>query len=352
MIELARHIEILLLDNDCVIVPGLGGFVTHHIPARRVENEGRFMPPYRTLGFSPKMVLNDGLLVQSYMQAYDTNYPTAMRLVEQKVEELKDLLSKNGVFKLHGIGTLRQNIKGEFNFTPLEAGLLSPSLYGFSSFEMKTLDELRAENANQEKSANNTLQPIEKENGEETPNRSIIISMDRRWISGIAAACIGLLVVLAVSFSSPNADTKLAISFKPLIELFNKASKQETVAKMDVEAAKPAVKKAVKKAPVAVAPQETATEKAEEPKPEAVVAPQESNYFTIVLASSIPVKNAERYAQQMADKGYGDAKVLSTKNLNRVVYAQFSSENQAINRLRELRQECKDFAQAWVLEVK
>ena len=30
VIELERHIEILLLDNDCVIVPGLGGFMAHH----------------------------------------------------------------------------------------------------------------------------------------------------------------------------------------------------------------------------------------------------------------------------------------------------------------------------------
>ncbi len=349
MIELARHIEILLLDNDCVIVPGLGGFVTHHIPARRMDDEGRFLPPYRTLGFSPKMVLNDGLLVQSYMQAYDTNYPTAMRLVEQKVEELKDLLAKDGLFSLHGIGTLRQNIRGEFNFTPLEAGLLSPSLYGFSSFEMKTLDELRAENSVQEQPAA-TLQPLVKEEKEEkeTANHSIVIRMDRRWITGIAAACIGLLVVLALSFSSPTTDAKMADAFRPLLEWFNKANKQETVAKMDVASAKPAVKKAEKKTPTVAAQQETT-----EAKPaEVTVAPEESKYFTIVLASSIPVKNAERYAQQMADKGYGDAKVLSTKNLNRVVYAQFSSENQAINRLRELRQECKDFAQAWVLEVK
>ena len=27
MIELAQHIETLLLENDCVIVPGFGGFV-------------------------------------------------------------------------------------------------------------------------------------------------------------------------------------------------------------------------------------------------------------------------------------------------------------------------------------
>lgn len=30
MIELAQHIEVLLLENDCVIVPGFGGFVAYY----------------------------------------------------------------------------------------------------------------------------------------------------------------------------------------------------------------------------------------------------------------------------------------------------------------------------------
>lgn len=85
MIELARHIEILLLDNDCVIVPGLGGFVSHPVVARRIDDEGLFMPPGRTLGFNPMMKLNDGLLVQSYMTAYDVTYPEAVKLVEAQI---------------------------------------------------------------------------------------------------------------------------------------------------------------------------------------------------------------------------------------------------------------------------
>ena len=40
MIEIQRHIEILLLDNDCVIVPGFGGFMAHHVAARYDENDG------------------------------------------------------------------------------------------------------------------------------------------------------------------------------------------------------------------------------------------------------------------------------------------------------------------------
>ena len=45
MIELAQHIEVLLLENDCVIVPGFGGFIAHYAPAMRVAEENLFRLP-------------------------------------------------------------------------------------------------------------------------------------------------------------------------------------------------------------------------------------------------------------------------------------------------------------------
>ena len=54
MIELSQHIEVLLLENDCVIVPGLGGFVAHYTPAIQLE-ENMFLPPTRTIGFNPQL---------------------------------------------------------------------------------------------------------------------------------------------------------------------------------------------------------------------------------------------------------------------------------------------------------
>ena len=68
MIELSKHIEVLLLENDCVIVPGLGGFIAHKRQAAYSIQKGEFMPPLRTIGFNPQLIMNDGLLVQSYMQ--------------------------------------------------------------------------------------------------------------------------------------------------------------------------------------------------------------------------------------------------------------------------------------------
>ena len=64
MIELAKHIEYLLLENDCVVIPSLGGFIAHYQPAHYEESEGIFLPPIRSIGFNPQLTMNDGLLVQ------------------------------------------------------------------------------------------------------------------------------------------------------------------------------------------------------------------------------------------------------------------------------------------------
>ncbi|MBR1687696.1 MAG: SPOR domain-containing protein, partial [Prevotella sp.] len=126
MIELARHIEILLLSNDCVIVPNLGGFVAHHVVASYDSDDRMFLPPLRTLGFNPQLKLNDSLLVQSYIEAYDISYPEALRRIEDEVEELKQQLSDNGSYELTDIGVLSVNEEGHYLFAPCEAGILSP----------------------------------------------------------------------------------------------------------------------------------------------------------------------------------------------------------------------------------
>ena len=84
MIELARHIEILLLENDCVIIPDFGGFIAHYQPARYIKEENLYLPPVRTIGFNPQLTINDGLLAQSYMQAHHTDFPDATRMIEEE----------------------------------------------------------------------------------------------------------------------------------------------------------------------------------------------------------------------------------------------------------------------------
>ena len=140
MIKIDRHIEILLLNNDCVIVPGLGGFMAHHVPARYYTDCQSFIPPLRQLGFNSQLQINDSLLAQAYIETYDISYPEALRRIASEVEELKQTLQNEGFCELHGIGTLSQKIDGRIEFEPCEAGLLTPSLYALNSLDFPLLD--------------------------------------------------------------------------------------------------------------------------------------------------------------------------------------------------------------------
>lgn len=140
MIELAKHIEVLLLENDCVIVPGLGGFIAHNRPAMWRTDSGEFFPPLRSIGFNPQLIMNDGLLVQSYMQAYNTDFPDATRKIEKTVETLKEELYQRGQIALQGIGTLYYNMKGDMDLSR-KGKCFSLLLYGLEPFSLPLLKE-------------------------------------------------------------------------------------------------------------------------------------------------------------------------------------------------------------------
>ena len=147
MIEnLARHIEWLLGENDCVIVPGLGGFIAHYTPARRIEAESRFLPPTRIVAFNPSLKINDGLLVQSYMLVEGIGFVQALKSLERDVEQLFVALHETGKVVVGHIGELRCSLRGVYSFIPFDNCLEAPALYGLSSFEMfelKALEEVR-----------------------------------------------------------------------------------------------------------------------------------------------------------------------------------------------------------------
>jgi len=91
------------------------------------------------VGFNHALKLNDSLLAQSYVEAYDISYPEALRRIEQDTEELKQVLQNEGEYSLRNLGRLSLNNEGQYVFEPCEAGLLTPSLYGLSGFEFKLI---------------------------------------------------------------------------------------------------------------------------------------------------------------------------------------------------------------------
>ena len=368
VIEIERHIEILLLDNDCVIVPGLGGFTAHHVEARFDESDDVFLPPLRTLGFNQQLKINDSLLVQSYIEAYDISYPEALRRIEGEVEELRQRLTNDGYYEMTDIGVLEMNEDGNIIFTPCEAGILTPGLYGLSSFEMQPLmaeesttsapstqvqkpnveptpitttvfDQVRQK---EETSANDAGQDTD---NDEDAEKTICIKVSWLRNAGIAAAAAVLLffVIFPISHSglkNVNIGDFNGTSF--FSKLMPKDSQMNNINISEIKAsAKDSSRQSVKDSVKDIVKDSI---KVIEPK-------VKSDTFCIVLASCIPQKNAERYVEQLHKKGFDKAYAMVNNKMVRVIYGNYTSETDAYNDLQKIRSN-DEFEQAWILKKK
>jgi len=363
VIELERHIEILLLDNDCVIVPNLGGFMAHHVEARYDEGDGLFLPPLRTLGFNPQLRLNDSLLAQSYVEAYDISYPEALRRIEGEVEELRQHLDNEGSYELNDIGTLSLNDEGNIVFEPCEAGILTPSLYGLSSYEVAAslrqngLDivaERKRETAETEKPVVETAHDAVATEGETSEtvlgdDNDDIIKIKVAWIRNAVAVAAAVIAFLFISTPISNSYRSNVSMGDMNGGMLRQLSPKEMV-KGEVKMTSQEVQKAI------ATPDTTALAK----KVETIENKQDSTAtvdlaktdgYCIVMASHVTMRNANAYVDQLRSDGYADTYVYKHNGVVRVVYGNYDSESDAYGALRKLRgDEC--FEESWVYKKK
>ena len=377
MVELAKHIEILLLNNDCVIVPGFGGFMAHHVDAAYDEEERLFLPPSRTLGFNPKLHINDSLLVLSYVEAYDISYPDAIKRIESEVSELRQLISNQGYFDLPDIGVIQTNDDGNLEFEPCSAGILTPELYALSSFECKTLSKLPEKQEETTIPTVGVAVPEAQKPVEEEPAKAVVVELKQEQeqeeveseyeedyeddvvtikVSTLKRiAAVALVLVIAVfailPFSGYNyfegllkgsIDTGLLTKVMP---------KAQTTTPEELGAIKVINGAAVRMDRTEAENKAAANaeiNKASEPVSEAV---ESKPTFVIVLASRVTKNNAERYVSSLIKKGVKDARVIAASNGSKVICGKYSSESEAMNGVQELREMSSEFKDAWVMET-
>ena len=366
VIELERHIEILLLDNDCVIVPDLGGFMAHYSEAHYDDSDQMFLPPSRTLGFNPALKMNDSLLAQSYIEAYDISYPEALKRIEDEVNELRQHIENEGYYELNDIGVLRVNEYGSYEFEPCEAGILTPALYGLSSVEIDPLESIAPAFVETKtrpvKIETATDSETKEEKAREVKMTSPLFDEDDNddkvhirvsVLRNIAAAAIAIFAFFLISTPLNNGSRKemsmLNMNTETLTRILPKTTVQG-VAEVKGITAKELNKKeknAIQKSEVENL--ETSSSSVSENQE---VKPEEQNlpYYTIVLASHVSKKNAAAYVEKLHKAGFNEAQVYSGRSTTRVIFNQYKSEAEAYGALHEMR-EYTEFNDAWVYKV-
>ena len=125
-----------------MILPGIGAFLAHQVPAFYNAEDGVFMPPHRALGFNPQVTVDDALLMSEYMNSCNVSCEDATTILAKDTSRLKSLLSSTGMVRFGELGTFTMNIKGEISFEPNENGVDDPYNFGFEPLAIPLLNDI------------------------------------------------------------------------------------------------------------------------------------------------------------------------------------------------------------------
>lgn len=142
MNELIRHIEYLLVSNDCVVIPSLGAVLAHDMPARYDREQHTMLPPSRTFSFNASLDHNDGMLVTSVARSKSVSFEVARSIVGAEVDAMKRILASDGFLTLGAAGVLRMSAEGVMSFEPGRVSALSPRYMWLPSLELCPVTEL------------------------------------------------------------------------------------------------------------------------------------------------------------------------------------------------------------------
>ena len=137
---LEKYIRELLFREDCVTIPGLGGFISNYVPAEIREESQTFIPPTKEIGFNTELNKDDGLLVSYMSGMLDRPESVIREMIASQVGEILATISRGGEIKLEEIGYFSSGKDGKLIFkADLGVNFLLDS-FGLSPFTFPILE--------------------------------------------------------------------------------------------------------------------------------------------------------------------------------------------------------------------
>lgn len=331
MLRLITHIERLLLAQDCVLVPGLGGFVLQVVNAAYNAEEEVFVPMQKEIVFNTTLQHNDGLLSESYMQTYGVDYREAQRMVEGDIETLKTRLYADGEVSLGFLGCFRVGAEGKLIFVPDNTAIRSVYSYGLVSFHLPKLETVAAKAIPQSSEEKNTSRHKD----------VFYIPISRRLIRTVAGmvAAISLFLLVSTPVKEVNPATYKAsfvpteiVSYAPTVSAKPETPKMKT----STDAPAPSPKVEVTE----VSKPETPAAKKEAPK-------SNRKMYHIVIASFPNQEQADDYLKGVDKAAYAHANVIERNGKYRIYADRFDNREDAESYLQTVRKDQK-YKDAWL----
>ena len=132
--KIAGYVGDLLYDYECVVIPGLGGFITKDKPAQVVAVTHHFKPPFREVLFNIHLKTNDGLLVNYVARQEELSYNEAKSRVDVFAFECRKALDAGKRIRFYGIGSLSRDENQNIVFSQDKSINYNPQAFGLGSF--------------------------------------------------------------------------------------------------------------------------------------------------------------------------------------------------------------------------
>jgi cell division septation protein DedD len=333
------YISDLLVRHDCVIIPGLGGFVGSYYPASIDPRHHTFHPPYKKILFNIRLRHNDGLLADHVARTAGLPFSEANEQVKLFAETCLQALKDHRPVRIRGVGHLSMGPEDTIHFEQdMRMNLLADSfgLHPFIALPVRAESDI----------------PVGEDPGLHRPavrtlaRRAVITPL--KW-AAVLALPIGIALML--SFSGYDKIRSGSLSYADILSsISERLSPFSTAVKTSVPHAKTKVL-AVLTAPVPkIVPSvpEPVAASVEQPKTDpTAIEPAEANYIVIIGAFRIQ-ENAVNLVAAMNEKGSSATLYDQTRGgLYRVASGLFTNREQALHALREAR--TNGFPGAWLL---
>ncbi len=132
--KIAYYIADLLFEHECIVIPGLGGFISKEHPASVHPVKHQFKPPYKEIVFNPHLRANDGMLLNFIAQQEQLSYGDAKQKLDRFVLKCLEELGNGRRITFRNIGFIQYDEHRQIIFQADENQNYLGSSFGLSGF--------------------------------------------------------------------------------------------------------------------------------------------------------------------------------------------------------------------------
>ncbi len=349
--SVTTHIEELLFEQDCVVIPNFGGFVTN-FSGSQIEKSNKFVfPPNKWLAFNELLKHDDGLLSNYIAQKENISRENASELIKFFVAETKDTLKSLGKFTFSNLGYITLTNNNNLLFQPKNSLNFLNDSFGLSPITLPSInDSLVAELVVPENKPTFENRKIVVEDREEVfaevieneSEEEVVYFKKRSRIIPILSLVAGIGILGMGIYFLDNKNITNQSSFFPWSNSSTKPVEKIIIQKIET----PVI------ATIPNVTPENKDVKVEKDNISTNINTIDKKYFVIV-GSFGSEKNAKNLVSQLKKQGYSDAQILlpnSGEKLIKVSSSSFQTESKANDDSKEVGQKLNQTT--WVYEKK